>query len=187
MRDVIIELESITPYSSSQPIEEDRGSSESWEAYEQRRWKDKAHLNEDGILFIPGVSFKLAIDEAAKLLKEKIKGKGNQTYTGLFTTGITAMSDVDIGIHIDNVKPVRLYCNADGRRGSGTRVWRYFPYIPSWKGSLEMKIFNDTIPEDVFERYVIQAGILTGVGRGRPITGCPAGNGRFKPIDFTWA
>ena len=45
---------------------------------------------------------------------------------------------------------------------------------------------NEQLPQDVFERHFVQAGLLSGVGRGRPATGCPAGNGRFTPLSFNW-
>ncbi len=186
MRDVTIAIEGITPYSASIPIEDAFLKGESRDEHEKRRWREKAHVDDRGVVFIPGVSFKMALDEVAGVLKEKIKGKGNSTWTAQFKTGVTAMSDLSLGIKIDDVKSIALYCNADGRRGSGTRVWRYFPIIPTWRGALDMRVFNDTLSTEVFERYFEQAGILAGVGRGRPITGCAAGNGRFRPVAFDW-
>lgn len=186
MRNVTIDLESLTPYSASRYFEDDLQKGETKSAHEQRRWREKLHFDDDGKVFIPGVSFKLSIDETAKLLNEKIKGKGNQTYTAIFQTGVAAINDVFLGVSKDQVKSIEIFANADGVRGSGTRVMRTFPIIPHWKGSLEMCLFNDTLPEDIFERFLTQAGMLAGVGRGRPRTGCPAGNGRFKPVKFTW-
>lgn len=187
MRDVRITIEGITPYSASRHFEDEILKGETKDSHEKRRWREKAHTDDNGMVYIPGVSFKMALDRTSSLLKEKIKGKGNQTYTGLFQSGIAAMSDVVLGINIKDVKAISLYCNADGKRGSGTRVTRWFPYLPQWGGDLDMRIFNDTIPEDIFERYFEQSGLIAGVGRGRPETGCAAGNGRFKPTAFVWS
>lgn len=187
MRDVTISLESLTPYSSSRYFEQDVRKGETLDIHERRRWPEKLHTDDIGNVFIPGISFKLALDETAKLLNEKIKGKGNQTYTAIFQTGCAAISDVNLNINKTAVKPIEIYANADGVRGSGKRVMRLFPIIPTWRGELQMRVFNDTLPEDVFERFFTQAGVLAGVGRGRPKTGCPAGNGRFKPTRFVWA
>jgi hypothetical protein len=96
------------------------------------------------------------------------------------------MSDVDLGVKADEMKAIQIFAHANGKRGPGTRVMRFFPYITTWGGELEMRVFNDTLPEEVFERFFTQAGLLAGVGRGRPITKSPAGNGRFKPVKFTW-
>jgi hypothetical protein len=187
MRDVHIKIEGITAYSPSKYFEPEIQKGETKDAHERRRWREKAHTTEDGEVYIPGVSFKMAIDEVAALLNEKIQGKGNQTYTGQFATGVVAMDDVRLGINIANVKPVQIFAHANGKRGPGTRVMRWFPYIPTWGGELHLRILNDTLPEDVIERYVEQAGLLAGVGRGRPITRSAAGNGRFKPIKFLWS
>lgn len=187
MRDVHIALEAITPYSASRPIVQELRKGETLDQHERRRWREKAHVDENGVIFVPGVSFKMSIDEVAGLLNEKIRGKGNQTYTGLISTGIVAMNDVSLGIKIEDVRPVEIYAHANGRRGPGTRVTRLFPYVPSWRGELHLRVLNDNLPEDVVERYVEQAGLLAGVGRGRPITRSPAGNGRFKPTRFTWS
>lgn len=187
MRDVHISIEGITPYSPSKYFEPDVKKGETKDAHERRRWREKAHVDEDGVIYIPGVSFKMAIDEVSALLNEKIPGKGNQTFTGQFATGVVAMADVSLGVKVDEVKPVQIFAHANGKRGPGTRVMRWFPYVPKWSGELHLRVLNDTLPEEVIERYVEQAGMLAGVGRGRPITRSAAGNGRFKPTSFRWS
>jgi hypothetical protein len=187
MRTVTIKIEGLTAYSASKYFEPNVLKGETKDAHEKRRWREKAHLNDAGTVYVPGVAFKLALDETAQLLNEKIPGKGNQTWTGQFATGVVAMSDVDLGIKADEMKAIQIFAHANGKRGPGTRVMRFFPYITTWGGELEMRVFNDTLPEDVFERFFTQAGLLAGVGRGRPITKSPAGNGRFRPVKFTWA
>jgi hypothetical protein len=187
MRTVTIKIEGLTAYSASKYFEPNVLKGETKDAHEKRRWREKSHVNDAGTVYVPGVAFKLALDETAQLLNEKIPGKGNQTWTGQFATGVVAMSDVDLGIKADDLKAIQIFAHANGKRGPGTRVMRYFPYITTWGGELEMRLFNDTLPEDVFERFFTQAGLLAGVGRGRPITKSPAGNGRFKPVKFTWA
>jgi len=39
------------------------------------------------------------------------------------------------------------YCNADGKRGSGTRVFRRFPETKQWTGQLEILIFDAILTE----------------------------------------
>lgn len=187
MRTVNIEIEGLTPYSASKYFEPDIQKGETKDAHEKRRWREKAHVNDSGHVYIPGVAFKLALDETAQLLNEKIPGKGNQTWTGQFATGVVAMNDVDLGLKSSDMKSIQIFAHANGKRGPGTRVMRFFPFIPVWNGSLEMRVFNDTLPEEIFERFFEQAGLLAGVGRGRPITKSPAGNGRFRPVKFIWA
>ena len=187
MRDVIIKIEGLTPYSASKHVAESLLKGEKKDDHEKRRWREKMHADDQGNVFIPGVSFKLALDETASLLNEKIPGKGNQTYTGQFQTGVVAMGDLDLGIKSDSVKAISIFAHANGKRGPGTRVTRWFPFIPTWGGDLHMRIFNDSLNEEVFERFFIQSGLLAGVGRGRPKTGSPAGNGRYRPVSFNWS
>lgn len=190
MRDVTITIESMTPYSASKNVpafDVAKLKGETRDDYEKRVWRDKAHVDEAGAVYIPGVSFKLAIDETAKILKERIPGKGNQEYGGVFATGVVAMGEVNLGIKKADLRSVEIFAHANGRRGPGTRVPRFFPIVYQWSGTLAMRVFNDAIPADVFERFFEQAGLLAGVGRGRPITGSPAGNGRFRPVSFAWS
>lgn len=185
MRDVTITLEGLTPYSASMQLEEKKKPNESWDDYETRIWREKAHANEKGEVYIPGIAFKKALDSTAKLLKVKIKGKSNATYAPLFVTGTVAMSDLYIGVKKTALEFIRLQVSSTGRP-TGSRVPRWFPYIREWKGALDMRIFNDEIQEPVFEHHFVQAGLLAGVGRGRPENGS-VGNGRFRPTSFKWS
>jgi hypothetical protein len=187
MRDVHIQIEGLTAYSSSKHFPEALEKGETKDEHEKRRWREKLHLTDSGEVFIPGVAFKLALDDTARLLKEKIPGKGGQTYTGQFETGVVAMGDLLLGIKVGEVKAISIFAHANGKRAPGPRVTRWFPYIPEWRGELFMRLFNDTLNEEVFERYFTQSGLLAGIGRGRPRTGSPAGNGRFRPTAFHWS
>ena len=97
------------------------------------------------------------------------------------------MGDVKLAVKAAAVKAIQIYAHANGKRGPGTRVNRLFPIIPNWKGDLHMRIFNDDIPQQVFEEFFEFAGLNIGIGRGRPATGCAAGNGRFRPVKFKWS
>lgn len=186
MRAVTIKIEGLTPYSSSRYLTEKKAKNETHDDFERRIWREKAHCDDDGNVFVPGVGFKLAVDEAAKLVKEKIPGKAPQTYGTIFPSACSAVTDMHLGIKKGSLKAISIPCHANGNRTSGSRVIRYFPLIPEWGGDVEFRIFNDAIPEEVFERYFAEAGLLAGIGRGRPSKGCPAGNGRFRPLSFDW-
>ena len=187
MRMCRIKIKSITPYSASRPVDIERNKSEGHEEFDKRIWREKAHFTKDEDVFIPGVSFKLALDEVASMLNEKIKGKGNQTYGKIVSTATVAMSDLFIGVKKSDLKSITIFANLDGKRGGTVRGNRTFPIVPSWEGSVDFQIFNDELPAEVFERYMTQAGLLTGVGRGRPGMKAPAGNGRFQPLSFEWS
>lgn len=185
IRDVTIQIEGITPYSPSRPTRE-KEKSESWDDYEASVWRDKAHV-EDGKLFIPGSAFKLSLDEAVQNLNEKIPGKGNQTWTGVIKMGLAPLSNVQLGIALDDVMVEKVFCHSNGKRGPGTRVMRWFPIVHRWCGTITFRVFNDNLTQAKFEEFFLKAGVLAGVGRGRPSTGCPVGNGRYRPIKFVWS
>lgn len=190
IRDVTITIEGITPYSSSRPPGEEREASESWEVFEARVWRRKCYAtteDDNGIVYIPGSAFKLCLDEATQNLNEKIPGKGNQTYTGVIRMGIAPISDLSLGIRRGDLRAEKVYCHSNGKRMPGGRVNRLFPMINKWGGTITMRVFNDSLTAAKFEEFFAKAGLIAGVGRGRPSTGCPMGNGRFKPTKFVWS
>jgi hypothetical protein len=185
MRMVDVSLESITPYSQSRQHETPKLDKEGADAYEQRTWREKCTVNEAGLICIPAMALKQALDASAKLLGKQIPGRGKSTYTKHFLAGCICEADVCLDIRKDDVASIRLPSNADGVRGSGKRVWRTFPQIPSWKGTARFAIFDNTITRDVFEEHLKAAGAFVGVGRFRPEKG--GLNGRFKPKTFKWS
>ena len=185
LRDVQVSVEGVTPYSQSSHPGEEKQKSENWEDFEARVWRKKAHTLPGGEVFIPGSAFKLALDEAVKNLNEKVKG--HQTWTGIIKMGISPLSDMPLGINIDDAKCVVVYCHANGVRGPGTRVNRSFPIFHEWGGTMNFRVFNDNITEAKFEEFFAKTGLIAGVGRGRPSTGCPNGLGRFRATKFVWS
>jgi hypothetical protein len=135
IRDVTVELVGITAYSASKTHDEEKSKSETWDTFEARIWQKKAHIRNDS-LYIPGVAFKLALDETAKLSNERIPGKGMQTFTLGFAAGVAAISDLDLKVKIEDVHPEQVYCHANGQRKPGPRVNRLFPVLHKWSGSV---------------------------------------------------
>ena len=185
VREVRIDILGITPYSPSKASRE-KEKGESWDDYEASIWRGKAH-QDNGVVFIPGTAFKLCLDEATQNLNEKIPGKGNQTWTGVIKMGVAPMSDVCLGVKVDDLRVEKVHCHANGKRLPGPRVTRWFPMLHDWHGTLTMRIFNDSLTSAKFEEFFSKAGLLAGVGRGRPSTGSPIGNGRFRVKKFVWA
>ena len=187
MKQVVIELDGLTPFSCSRPVEYTKARGESWDEAESKIWREKAHFDENGMAIIPGNFFFNALTGQASSENEKIKGKGQQTYAGLFKRGIAASSDLSLGVKKADMKSITLPCNALGKKTGGSMVNRTFPIFIKWGGPLTLRIFDDNIPQDVFERYFANSGLLQGVGRGRPAMGCAAGNGRYRPTKFKWS
>lgn len=189
MRTVTVELESIAPYSQSKKQdmghpELARQKEEPWDAYEERVWRDKAHFTDDGKVFIPQFAFKQAIDAASKYLG-KIAGKGNATWTKHFVGGVVVSDSIVLNMKREDLVPVWINANADGKRGSGKRVARCFPVVPKWSGSIKCVVLADEITKEAFQQALELAGSLVGVGRFRPENG--GNNGRFVVKSIKWS
>jgi len=179
-------LVSTAPYSQSRSYDREieRLPRETADAYEQRTWRNKCHTLPDGKVFIPPMAFKMAVDNAAKMLGRQIPGKGKSTYTKFFLSGVLVMTPVVLPLTKDETKLDMIYANSDGVRGSGKRVWRNFPRVDEWQADVPFHVLADEITPDVFEEHLKQAGAFVGIGRFRPQSGGFYGRFEVKKIDW---
>lgn len=185
MKTCIATLKSVSAYSQSRGHITPKLEKETADDYERRTWREKCHVGDDGMIFIPGMSFKMGLDAAAKFLGHKIPGKRNATYTKHFLAGVLVLDNGPIQIAKADVDPEWLFVNADGVRGSGKRVWKAFPLIPEWQTDITFYIADETITKDVFEQHLAEAGKFIGVGRFRPERG--GFKGRFEVAGTQWS
>jgi hypothetical protein len=176
VKTVIASIEGMSPYSQSKSYEVDKLQGEGFDDYEKRTWRNRLHVDAKGIVFIPPMAFKNALSETAKFLSISIPGKGKATYTKHFEAGVLAVEPPSLGIRAEDVQGERLFVPADGRRGSGKRVYKYFPMIPpGWKCDVVFLIVDDTVLQTsingdftVFEDVLRKCGQFVGIGRFRP-------------------
>ena len=163
-------LKSSSPISFSAPIQSEKMTGETGDAFEQRTWRERLHVNELGNVFIPPNALKNCLSEVAKYLAEPIKGKGKSTYTKHFEAGLMVMDPIDLGIKGDSVAGERLFVPADGKRGGGKRVWRTFPIVPEWRATARLYLLDQVLIDspDKVREYLEQAGKFIGLGRFRP-------------------
>lgn len=185
MKLAIATLESVSPYSQSRYHQTPKHDKEQPDDYEARTWRDRCHSNEDGKIYIPPMAFKNAIQEAAKFLGEKVRGKGQATWTKHFTAGILVTDPLILADTKESVAGEWFHMNADGIRGSAKRVLRCYPVIPKWKGDVTFYILDNQITEEAFRHHLEEAGNLIGIGRFRPRNG--GFYGRFKLVDLRWS
>lgn len=146
--------------------------------YELRTWKLKAHYSIDGETWchpdepgskvaIPTDAFKQSLDSIATRLSEKTKGKA--TYTKHFKSGVvTPMFYSLTTIDPDVFKsPVPIFCSSTGKKGTGSRVMRYFPRLMEWQVDVTFQIWDDVVTKEIFDRYCKEAGMLIGIGSFR--------------------
>lgn len=191
MRTCTATLVGTTAYSQSKALDEEeipKLPKESVADWDKRNWRAKATTNEKGLVCIPAMALKFSIDEAVKRLALQIPGRGKTTYAKFFVAGAICIDEPgpSIGVHIDDVAPIKIWANADGVRGSGKRVIRRFPYIPAgWQATATFALLDDVIPAEIFEKGLIEAGRLIGIGRFRPQVGGLFG--RFDVPKVAWA
>ncbi len=161
-------LESISPYGQSRYHGTPEQDKELPDAYEKRTWREKAHVNDEGYVFIPATAFKNSLSEAAKYLGMSIPGKGKQTYTKNFEAGTMVTECLTLPVKKEETRGLWLYVPSDGRRGGSRRVHKCFPVIDHWKGDVNYYILDDTITLDVFKYHIEQCGKFIGIGMSRP-------------------
>jgi hypothetical protein len=163
-----VHLKSLSPYSQSRNHDTPKLQKETSNDYEERTWRERVHADPTGRIIIPPMAFKNCLSEAAKFLGEQIPGKGKSTYTKHIEAGVLVLDPLVLPIRKDQVEGERLFLNADGKRGSGTRVWKRMPLIPKWEGTVVFHLLDPMITEEVFERHLTEAGRFIGIGRFRP-------------------
>ena len=178
-------LEGISPYSQSRYHDTPRlNDKETPEAFDRRTWREHAHYDpQTREVYIPAMSVKFAVAEAARRLA--IKKKGQQTYTKNMLSGILVPANIPLGVKVDDLKEERFFANLDGIRGGQKRGMRGYPIVPAgWRATAEIMILDEAIPEEIVERCLAEAGNLIGIGRFRPEKG--GFLGRFVVKSIKW-
>jgi hypothetical protein len=161
-------LVSAAPYSQSRQHREPKKNQETDDVYEERTWREHCTVNDDGIICIPAMAFKKALDRAATVLGMKIPGRGKNTYAKHFMAGVLCENNVPIGIKQKDVRPEAINASSTGDpSGKGKRVLRIYPTIPKWSAEAHFLVLDDIITQEIFRRHLVQAGQFVGVGRFR--------------------
>jgi len=168
MKKAKVYLKSVTPYSQGKYVTAPKKDKELHQDYEDRTWRERLHYNGDNTVFIPPMQFCNSLKEAAKYLNVQIPGKGKNTYTKHFDSGVLVTEPLELGINKDDVPCESVHVPSDGRRGGTTRVLKNFPVIPKWEGWVTFYILDPIITEDIFTEVLRECGNLIGIGRFRP-------------------
>lgn len=181
MKTVSIALKSVSPYSQSRAIGTPKNPSESGDDFERRTWNERIHCDTDGIAYIPPMSFKKALDAAARYTGLKIPGGRSATYTKHVESGTFIVDPLRLDIHKDSIPGEWLFLDANGKKGkqSSGRVMRCMPRFDHWEGKITIYVIDEKVlnthPErkqiTVLEHFMRTAGSLIGIGRFRPENG----------------
>lgn len=88
MKQAKIHLIGTARYSQSRPHVTMKKPKETAQDYEGRTWANRLHVNDDGHVYVPAITFRNCLSECAKFLSLQIPGKGKMTYTKHFESGI---------------------------------------------------------------------------------------------------
>lgn len=161
-------LDSVSPYSQSRHYDVPKLEREIARDYEARTWRNRLHTTIAGNVFIPPTAFKNALSDAAKYLSIQIPGKGKSTYTKHIEAGVMVIDALELPVKSADVAGEWLFVPSDGIRGSGKRVDKCFPVIPSWSGAIDVHVLDEIVTGDVLQKVFETAGKLIGIGRFRP-------------------
>ena len=184
MRTVKITIKGVSPIAFSKHYEVPKLPKELPGDYEERTWRNRTHTDKEGQVMVTAMMLKNMLFDVAKFLGEKIPGKGSKTYTKHFESGILVVDAAPLGVSVKDIEHEKLFVPSDGIRGSGKRVWKYFPVIHNWEAVFTVFILDETITKDVFERYLQEAGKFIGLGFFRPARG--GTKGRFTVAKIEW-
>ena len=181
---VIVNIQGYAPLSQSRQHFTPMLDGESMDAYDIRTWREKANFDDKGIVYVPAIAFKQAMDIAAKRLAIPDPDNKRANFTKYFVSDVVCEDNMSIGIHKDKMPMVLISANVDGVRGSGKRVPRRFPQTQAWGGVTAFQVMEEKITRAIFEKVFETAGKSIGVGQFRPERG--GLNGRFKATKFTY-
>lgn len=173
----------LSPYSSSAPIRTPRGGLTP-DAHEEKFWRERINVNADGFAVFPAMAFKNGLTAAAKGKQMKLVGR--KTYIDAITAGIFNMEDVLIEpkIAFADVPFERRFVPPDGKRGGSSRVWKNFPILHAWGGSVQIFVLDLRINERVLTEHLEFFGKFVGLGRFRPESN--GYYGRFRIDNIEW-
>lgn len=180
-----VTLRGTAPLSQSRQHYTEFLDGESHEDYDARTWREKANYDKDGIVFVPQMAFKQALDLAAKRLAIPDPDNKRANFTKYFVSDVICEDHLSIGVHKDAMPSVSINANVDGVRGSGKRVRRRFPQTPEWGGKTSFLVMEEKIKPEIFEAVLKSAGRSIGVGQFRPEKG--GVNGRFEVVKIKYS
>ena len=138
--------------------------------YEVRTWKNRAHVDNDGKVFLPALSIKNALFSAAKYSGKQIQGQGKKTYSQKMASGVLIVKNVPIADQTE-LKGMWLHVPSDGMKGGSKRVMKCFPIIEAWEAEVEVLVLDEIITADILKEFLIEAGNFIGLGSLRVSTG----------------
>jgi hypothetical protein len=172
MLNISFEIEGIAPYSQSKMLVAKKGKNESYDAFEDRIWREKAHVADDGesVLIAGHAIHQMLVVGAQKGRLAPVAAKSaREGLTKRLITGIAIQGDAETSMKLSQARCVAINAHANGKRGSGTRVIRKFPEWPNgWTASFDVLVLDDSLTVTDVQSALEWGGLVCGLGRFRP-------------------
>lgn len=184
MFDILVKLQSASPFSFGTPAKTQKDANESDDAHDKRVFRERCYVGPDGKIIIPRSMFKNAVADTAKHMGEKIPGKGSATWTKHFEAGIHVLSDIATKWKPDDAPFEDVYCYAQGHKSDAEgRVWRRFITIPEWTGEILFRVVDPVVTVKQFLKTLRMTGLIMGIGRW-PLRN-RGGYGAFAVLEYS--
>lgn len=177
-----VTIKGMAPLSQSRMHQTPKLDGESHEEHDKRTWREKCNYDDKGIVYVPAMAFKQAMDLAAKRLAIPDPDNKRANLTKFFVSDVICEQNLSIGVHKDEMPSIVISANSDGQRGSGKRVPRTLPQIQEWAGETSFLVMEEKIKPEIFKKVLSATGRSIGVGQFRPEKG--GLNGRFEVTDI---
>lgn len=172
MLSLSLTIEGIAAYSQSKKLDVAKDQDESHDDFENRIWRQKAHVGPDGdSIVIPGhaVHQMLVVGAQKGRLKPKAAKSAREGLANRLVTGIAIQGDADTDMKLSKASVVGINAHVNGKRGSGSRVVRKFPEWPTgWHAHFDVLVLDDSLTAEDIEAAAKWGGLVCGLGRFRP-------------------
>lgn len=146
------------------------------DAWEEKNWRRKAIYDDNKRLLYPGEYLRRTLLDAcqmSRLVPHFAKSK-NSTYTRyvqsfMVTGDFMFPPKGEEPLTTTDLEPLGKYVGGQGKRQSGTKVWRIRPMLTEWYTRFEMFDPFGRMLEEELQELLEFAGKIIGTGNGRAI------------------
>jgi hypothetical protein len=162
MRTVTTKLKSTSPYLPSRRLYSEMEAGETQAEYEKRCWREHAHINKDGHLFVPAMVLKNCVTSH---VQRRLRRAGKELYCFMlhFQAGFMITDDVVLPQRIEDVTP--------SWHGLHNGEVRCLPHISEWEGEVNWYLLDESMSAENFLQILSVAGGSGGIGSFNPPRG----------------
>lgn len=143
---------------------------------------ERAHWSEDGRAFIPQAAIKFALVDAAKMTTRRGQGMSTTPSAVRITTSIHVLAPIILHHTRQTVRMLEFIMTSTPKSGVVRCGKRRLPCFDEWQGSVDIAVTDGTITRGIIHGLFTVAGLMVGIGAGRPKYGNIFGKFTIKDI-----